>query len=514
MPFIENTQVFAFTEAPYDANKHALLKSLSTGLFHSDVCLHMQDLDSESEIPLLSTPTELIDATESLETLAIERTQPDSIHKEGKVHIKHLLRPLPPSLNPILSPSQLQAAQNLAFVFDIDGVLLHGSRLIPSAAQTLQLLNGSNPYGIKIPYIFLTNNSGTSEQDRVARLSNLLGVPVSTSQFIQSHTPMRALAKEYKKVLVLGGEGRTCVNIAESYGFQDVIHPDEIIAWDPTILPFSHSSRRYSVSNCPSSSPRDFSKVKIDAILVLSDSRDYARDMQLCIDLLTSGSVGGGGAKADDQGLTKTKRAFSIAKDFKTQQLPIYFSQGDLLCPSEHPSPRMSQGTFIIALRAQFLALTGQELRYTVFGKPERVQYGFADGVLGEWAGKVHGESKPSLSEAKPSLREEEARLLEEEASLHESQTSVLEEEARLQELEKNVKPKNIYMIGDNPSSDILGANRYGWNSCLVKTGVFQGTQDPDTCPEGMVPSFGVFENVYHAVTSAIAREVGGVWIA
>jgi len=31
----------------------------------------------------------------------------------------------------------------------------------------------------------------------------------------------------------------------------------------------------------------------------------------------------------------------------------------------------------------------------------------------------------------------------------------------------------NFYMIGDNPKSDIEGANKKGWTSILVKTGVF-----------------------------------------
>jgi ribonucleotide monophosphatase NagD (HAD superfamily) len=31
----------------------------------------------------------------------------------------------------------------------------------------------------------------------------------------------------------------------------------------------------------------------------------------------------------------------------------------------------------------------------------------------------------------------------------------------------------NFYMIGDNPRSDIEGANKKGWISILVKTGVF-----------------------------------------
>lgn len=31
----------------------------------------------------------------------------------------------------------------------------------------------------------------------------------------------------------------------------------------------------------------------------------------------------------------------------------------------------------------------------------------------------------------------------------------------------------NIYMIGDNPKSDIRGANAAKWKSILVRTGVF-----------------------------------------
>lgn len=36
-----------------------------------------------------------------------------------------------------------------------------------------------------------------------------------------------------------------------------------------------------------------------------------------------------------------------------------------------------------------------------------------------------------------------------------------------------------IYMIGDNPKSDIRGANRAGgpWRSVLVRTGVFEGPE-------------------------------------
>lgn len=37
----------------------------------------------------------------------------------------------------------------------------------------------------------------------------------------------------------------------------------------------------------------------------------------------------------------------------------------------------------------------------------------------------------------------------------------------------QRIKISNFYMIGDNPDSDIAGANAKGWTSILVKTGVF-----------------------------------------
>ena len=39
---------------------------------------------------------------------------------------------------------------------------------------------------------------------------------------------------------------------------------------------------------------------------------------------------------------------------------------------------------------------------------------------------------------------------------------------------DEKVEISNYYMIGDNPEGDIEGANRKGWNSILVRTGLFE----------------------------------------
>lgn len=335
---------------------------------------------------------------------------------------------------------KVKKAKNMAFAFDIDGVLVHGDRLIPEGRRALQILNGDNELGIKIPHIFLTNGSGKPEQARCKQLEGILRNPVSTNQFIQSHTPMSALAEYYSTVLVVGGEGYRCREVAELYGFRNIVVPNDIVAWDPTIAPY----RVFTEEERATSRPRDFTKIKIEAILVFSDSRDYATDMQIIMDLLRS----------------KDGRLGTVAEDPVAERIPIYFSQGDLLCPTEHPTPRMSQGAFRIGIEAMYKALTGAELERVVYGKPELATYKYADEVLTSWMEELHGEEK---------------------------------------------LPENIYMIGDNPASDIIGGNMYGWNTCLVRTGVFQGGENDTNNPA----NFGVFTNVLEAVQKSLRKELG-----
>ena len=123
---------------------------------------------------------------------------------------------------------------------------------------------------------------------------------------------------------------------------RDVVVPNDIVARDPIIAPY----RAFTDEECASSHPRDFSKVNIEAIMVFSDSCDYATDMQIMMDSLRS-----------ENGHRKT-----VAEDPVSQRIPIYFSQGDLLCPSEYPIPRMSQGAFRIGLEATYKVLAGVDL--------------------------------------------------------------------------------------------------------------------------------------------------------
>jgi len=52
--------------------------------------------------------------------------------------------------NEDVAPDKVISAKNMAFAFDIDGVLVHGDRLIPEGKKALEILNGDNELGIKV----------------------------------------------------------------------------------------------------------------------------------------------------------------------------------------------------------------------------------------------------------------------------------------------------------------------------------------------------------------------------
>lgn len=81
----------------------------------------------------------------------------------------HVEAPTGPGTPP--TPAETTVTDKYAFAFDIDGVLIRGGRPIPEAIEAMKLLNGENEYGIKVPYIFVTNGGGKTEAERCVQLS-------------------------------------------------------------------------------------------------------------------------------------------------------------------------------------------------------------------------------------------------------------------------------------------------------------------------------------------------------
>ncbi|KIK98575.1 hypothetical protein PAXRUDRAFT_823744 [Paxillus rubicundulus Ve08.2h10] len=306
-----------------------------------------------------------------------------------------------------------KVASPLAFAFDIDGVLIRGDNALPPAKRALSIIDGNNEFGVKIPYILLTNGGGVSESTRCHELGQQLGVKIDPEQYIQAHTVLKSVVHQYADlpVLVLGGNGDTLRKVAQGYGFKQVYNTLDVLAWNPSVWPF-HS---LTTEERTSVKITDFSNVCIAAIFVFHDPRDWALDIQVMCDVIESGGIIGS----------------PYIPHHTRKSVDLIFCNPDLVWKSDFARPRMGQGSFKEAFQAVFKSLTGAPHPYTQYGKPTRATYKFAEHML------------------------------------------------RNRFLGNSFSGSSVYMVGDNPESDIAGANTAGWKSILVRTGVYEPRQGP-----------------------------------
>jgi len=124
------------------------------------------------------------------------------------------------------------------------------------------------------------------------------------------------------------------------------------------------------------------------------------------------------------------------------QIVPLYNSCADFEYATQFPVPRFGAGAFTQALMFLFQALTGRDLQHVQFGKPHSAQYDFAEvqiqRLAQEWGGP---------------------------------------------------RVERFYMVGDNPVTDIQGANRAGnhWFSILTRTGMHTVAENDPTHPADVV---------------------------
>ena len=163
--------------------------------------------------------------------------------------------------------------------------------------------------------------------------------------------------------------------------------PADIITANPNIMPFVHPSNYESYARplprpLATKRPPSSNSLKVDAIFVFNDPRDWALDIQLIIDLLLSksGIIGT---------LSELNGSFSLPNRGYQQdgQPPLYFSNPDLFWAAEFHLPRLGQGGFRKAVEGVWSAMTGGPengvvLQKTMIGKPHRATFAYAEEVL------------------------------------------------------------------------------------------------------------------------------------
>ena len=228
-----------------------------------------------------------------------------------------------------------------------------------------------------------------------------------------------------------------------------MVTPADVVTADPAIWPFANLDLYRSFARplpkplCPpglTEPERHNEFLVIDAVLVFHDSRDWGLDAQIIVDLVRS--YGGClGMRNRDPTMGGKGPQRSNAKP------RIYFSNADDKWQTDHKHPRLGQMAFSKALRGCWNIYNGNyddDLEIKVRGKPSPIQFAYAHK-------RIEGQYSLSLDKAK--TENDQQKLL-----------------------------RRVYMIGDNPQTDIQGANLYNlrgtvpWFPILTTTGLFKGS--------------------------------------
>ncbi len=153
-----------------------------------------------------------------------------------------------------------------------------------------------------------------------------------------------------------------------------------------------------------------------------------------------------------------------IGLDCAHQTIAFHCGNPDFDYKDVHSMPRMTLGAFRSALDALYTRATGRALVYKLHGKPHMATYELA------------------LENFK-------------------------------QQLGSKSPPKAIICVGDNPDSDILGANSMGGSFCsvLVRTGVWQGEAAASASHVPWRTYGDVFECVSHVLSECATGFLGSI---
>jgi HAD superfamily hydrolase (TIGR01456 family) len=309
--------------------------------------------------------------------------------------------------------------------------------------------------------VFATNHGGTPEHEKAAILSKQFNLPIAMEQMLLSHTPMRQLLPIYenKLILVVGQTKELTDMIMKAYVPQKLgshhfkfprLFSLTLSLWS------SYGYKKWIwfqdyIAARPNILPLlnreaqenvdSFQEETVTAIFVMHEPHNWMEGLQLLCDVLLSDGM-------------VTNAGF---KKVETQEVELFIANGDFSYSAAFNQPRITAGAFTLCLSSIYKQYSGHDLRMTVYGKPGLEYHHFAETMLRSIAAPPQTPS--------------------------------------------NVE--TVYMIGDNPKSDIQGANAAGkhWFSILVRTGLFKGENDET------FPARHVVDTVYDAIQFILKRE-------
>lgn len=289
--------------------------------------------------------------------------------------------------------------------------------------------------------MFVTNQGWLDETDRAALLSSQLGLspPVTPDQVVLAHSALKEEAGAIGDglVLVTGRCRSDAAAIVRGYGFSNVHTIAEYAAAHPHLHPLKHAGGNGAPRpDAADADPPAWAAAPVAAVFVIETPEDWHEDLQVIVDLVRSRGGrpgdcqgrghGGGGGEGDGPSSASHRQAVRLV-----------VCNFDFVFAAEHGVPRFGPGAFFAALEALHARATAAANG----GAPSPLS------VVRH--GKPH---PPAYAAALRKLR----------AQLGDTGAGDL---------------KHVYALGDNPASDVRGANGAGgpWRSVLVRTGVWAG---------------------------------------
>ena len=159
-------------------------------------------------------------------------------------------------------------------MFDIDGVIVRGKNILPSAPEAFSLLYNKEEEQWRVPSIFVTNAGNTLRQEKADKLSDWLQVPVTEDQVVMSHSPLKMFTEYHSKHVLVMGQGAVH-HIASSLGFTNVTTMDELRHAFPVLDAVDHQRRQ--------AAPCAFNKYfpRIEAVIMFGEPVRWETSLQV-----------------------------------------------------------------------------------------------------------------------------------------------------------------------------------------------------------------------------------------
>ena len=163
---------------------------------------------------------------------------------------------------------------NFGILFDIDGVIVRGRRVLPFAPEAFTKLVDQKTGKFRVPAVFLTNAGNSLRQEKADKLSDWLNVEITEDQVVMAHSPLKMFTEYHKKHVLVTGQGPVEL-IARSLGFNNITTIDQLRHAFPNLDSVDHKRRR--------AAPCAFEKYypRIEAVVLFGEPVRWETSLQV-----------------------------------------------------------------------------------------------------------------------------------------------------------------------------------------------------------------------------------------